>query len=217
METVMHWSHGVSMNKRIGADVLDPDVRLMLLFKDGDTGAFEQLFSRHMHAIVNFAYRFVRNREMAEELAQDIFLKVYEGGGRYQPQARFTTWLYRIATNTCLNEVRKPHFRVVHETLTPTERDDPDAKPIDPREKGSAAPDKILERQAVARVLRRALDTLPEKQRTAFILSKYQEFSYAEVAEIMRISEKAVKSLIHRAKETLAERLEPLLPELLKQ
>ncbi len=187
------------MTKRIE----DSDARLMLRFKDGDTDAFELLFSRHLRAIINFSFRFVRNRAMAEELAQEIFLKVYAGASGYEAQAKFTTWLYRIATNVCLNEVRKPRFLAVHEPLAEALRI------------GSAeAHGDRLQRQAVSRAIRQALDQLPGKQRVAFILNKYQELSYAEVSEIMGTSEQAVKSLIHRAKETLAEKLKPSLPEL---
>ncbi len=199
MEAALQWTSAKQQ------EIADPDVQLMLRFKDGDPGAFESLFARHTRALVNFAYRFVRSREVAEELAQDVFLKVYESAGSYQAQAKFTTWLYRIATNVCLNEIRKPHFRAaqnaVDESLCVA----------------ASEPDDSLERQSVGRVLKQALDGIPENQRTAFILNKYQEFSYAEVAGIMKISEKAVKSLIHRAKEALAARLQPLLPELLEK
>ena len=91
MEAALNWEHGIFMIEETAAEILDSDVRLMLRFKEGDTEAFEHLFSRHTHAIVNFAYRFVRNREMAEELAQEVFLRVYEGAVGYQAQAKFTT------------------------------------------------------------------------------------------------------------------------------
>jgi RNA polymerase sigma-70 factor, ECF subfamily len=178
----------------------DSDTRLMLRFKEGDREAFELLFSRHTRAMINFAYRFVRNREVAEELAQEIFMRIYEGAGGYQAQARFTTWLYRIATHVCLNEIRKPRYRATHAPLE-------EAIPIG----RDAQTGERLEREAVSLAIRSALDQLPEKQRTAFILNKYQELSYEEVSEVMKISDKAVKSLIHRAKETLAGRLKPFL------
>jgi len=193
--------------------IFDEDAQLMLRFKGGDAGAFDELFSRHTRSMVNFAYRFVRDRQMAEELAQEVFLKVYEGAAGYQPQAKFTTWLYRIATNVCLNEIRKPRFRAAHQPLSTEGPGGPDVPSGDFRTSGG--PEGILQRQAISRALREALGTIPEKQRTAFILNKYQEFSYADVAGIMKISEKAVKSLIHRAREALADRLKPLLPGLI--
>ena len=191
----------------------DSDAGLMLRFKDGDMEAFTRLFARHTGPIINFAYRFVRNRGLAEDLAQEIFLRVYEAGAGYQVQAKFTTWLYRIATNVCLNEVRKPHVRAALKNM-----EDSGGVPetgISCATSVPALPDRLLEQQTVSRALRRTLEQLPENQRAAFILNKYQELSYGEVADIMKISEKAVKSLIHRAKETLAEKLKPLLPGLI--
>ena len=201
------------MNEEITIDVPDPDALLMLRFKGGDSGAFEQLFLRHTRAMVNFAYRFVRNREVAEEMAQEIFLRVYEASAGYEPQAKFTTWLYRVATNVCLNEVRKPHFQAMHQSVPAAPREDQEPTVFEPKTGDAAG--RHLERQAIARAIKEALEQIPLKQRMAFILNKYQELSYAEVAEIMKVSEKAVKSLIHRAKETLAEKLKPLLSGLL--
>lgn len=216
METVLALNPPlVVMTKVNQENSLDADAQLMLRFREGDLQAFESLFSRHCRSVVNFAYRFVRNREIAEELAQEIFLRVHDAAPGYRPEAKFTTWLYRIATNVCLNEVRRPQFRRLHQSLDSPSSDDPDGKPIEIEDKQRPGAQTLLERETVARALRQALEHLPEKQRLAFILNKYQDLSYAEVAEIMRISEKAIKSLIHRAKETLAARLKPLLPELL--
>jgi len=86
----------------------DPDVQLMLRVREGDADAFRELFEKHKRAIVNFAYHFIGNRQRAEEIAQDVFLQIYRAAVRYEPTAKFTTWLYRIATNACLNEVRRP-------------------------------------------------------------------------------------------------------------
>jgi RNA polymerase sigma-70 factor (ECF subfamily) len=213
MDTVLTWSPMTRTTEAIATDNPDADAQLMLRFKDGDIEAFETLFSKHMRAVVNYACRFVHNREMAEELAQEVFLKVHQGAKGYQAQAKFTTWLYRIATNLCLNEVRKPEFRAARRSLSVDPHRDP--APSAFAAAGRGGPDRVLDRQAILQVLKQALDQAPEKQRTAFILNKYQELSYAEVAAIMSMSEKAVKSLIHRAKETLAQKLKPLLPELL--
>ena len=214
MEAVLSWCYGMRMIEENAPEVFDEDVRLMLRFKEGDAEAFSALLSRHTRAMVNFAYRFVRDRQVAEELAQEIFLRVYEAAGSYRPQAKFTTWLYRIATNVCLNELRKPRFRAAHQPLS---TESPEEGEVAFRAGSNDGPDKTLLRQAISRALKEALGGIPEKQRTAFILNKYQEFSYADVAGIMKISEKAVKSLIHRARETLAERLKPLLPELMDE
>lgn len=215
MEAVRSWSSVIVMAEKTDAAVHDPDAQLMLRFKDGDTEAFDRLFVKHMRSIVNFAYRFVRNREIAEEMAQEIFLKVYENAAGYRIQARFTSWLYKIATNVCLNEIRKPQFRAPHQSLhaSPFEGGNDEDRKFE--FSTTAGPDKIFEQRDLSRIIKHALQQIPEKQRIAFILNKYQELSYSEVADVLDSSEKAVKSLIHRAKEALAERLKPLTAELL--
>jgi RNA polymerase sigma-70 factor (ECF subfamily) len=212
VETAIVWNRLAIMPESEGA-ATDPDAELMLRFQSGELAAFERLFGRHSRAIVNFAYRFVRNREVAEELAQEIFLRVYDAAAGYRVEARFTTWLYRIATNVCLNEIRRPQYRARLESLDAPAAE-PDGRPLELEDRGQPGAQALLERGAVAAAIKRALDQLPEKQRLAFILNKYQELSYAEVAGVMQTSEKAVKSLIHRAKEALSETLRPLLPEL---
>ncbi len=214
MDTALRWDSPALMNEETRDGSLDTDAQLMLRFQAGDLRAFESLFWRHSRPMVNFAYRFVRSRETAEELAQEVFLRVHDAAPLYRAQAKFTTWLYRIATNVCLNELRRPRFRAVHQSLDASTTDDPDDKPMEIQD-DHAGPDRLMERRAIARALIQALERLPEKQRLAFILNKYQDLSYSEVAEVMKTSEKAVKSLIHRAKETLAARLKPMLPELI--
>lgn len=211
MEAALQDSYRIPMTEDTAIE--DTDADLMLRFKAGDARAFDRLFARHTRAVVNFAYRFVRNRGSAEDLAQEIFLRVYEAAPGYKVQAKFTTWLYRIATNVCLNEVRKPHVRAALNN----EEDCGDIGKVEisGMDNAPVLQDRLLEQQAVFRALGQALEQLPEKQKAAFILNKYQDLSYGEVAGIMKISEKAVKSLIHRAKETLAEKLKPLLPELI--
>jgi RNA polymerase sigma-70 factor (ECF subfamily) len=207
----MRWSSLVIVPDERRIANPDADAQLMLRFKAGDLAAFEELFARHARPLVSFAFRFVRNREVAEELAQEVFLKVHDAAPGYRPEAKFTTWLYRIATNVCLNEIRRAPYRTRHESLDALAGDDPDMPLLELEDTARAPADVVLERRAVAELLKQALATLPEKQRIAFILNKYQELSYAEVAEVMRISEKAVKSLIHRAKEAMAQRLRPLM------
>lgn len=214
MESALVWSPLAVMKEATEAS-LDRDAELMLRFKAGDQDAFDALFDRHCASLVNFAYRFVRSRELAEELVQEVFLRVYDAASGYRATARFTTWLYRIATNVCLNEMRRPRFRVAHESLDSRQTEDRNAVPFELPDRGRPAADILVQRRAIADALRKALEELPDKQRIAFVLNKYQELSYAEVAEVMAVSEKAVKSLIHRAKEALAAMLQPLMKELL--
>jgi len=193
------------------APTSDPDVQLMLRFRAGDDGAFRELFEKHGRAIVNFAYNFVGNRSRAEELAQDVFLQVYRAGARYEPQAKFTTWLYRIATNACLNEVRKPERRYHVRPLENESEDDRERAEI-----GFADPDALqgdvalAGRQLEARI-REVLGTLPENQRAALVLSRIDGLSYREVAETLECSESAVKSLVFRATAAMRKGLEEFL------
>ena len=215
METILQWNSLALMAQDIPVGTRDTDTQLMARFQAGDLRAFETLFSRHSRPVVNFVYRFVRNREIAEELAQEIFLRVHDAAPSYRPEAKFTTWLYRIATNVCLNEIRRPQFRAIHQSLDGSGLTDAGEKPIELADRHRPGPQSHMERRDIATALRQALEQLPEKQRLAFILNKYQDLSYAEVAEVMKTSEKAVKSLIHRAKEALCARLKPFLSELI--
>jgi RNA polymerase sigma-70 factor (ECF subfamily) len=189
----------------------DPDVRLMLSFQKGDVGAFQQLFNKYSASVVNFAFRFVGSRERAEELAQEVFLQVYRWQERYEPRAKFSTWLFRIAHNHCLNEIRKGEYKVSHESLDSRlnsegderERDLPDANP----KKG----DDILAAKQAADKIQQILRRLPESQRSAVTLSRLEGLSYQEVAEVLGTTEKAVKSLVFRATQSLREGLREFL------
>ena len=217
MEAVLDRRPMIEIAGRTGTGIRDLDAQLMVRFREGDAGAFDTLFRKYMARIVNYAYRFVRNRDIAEELAQEVFLKVYENAGGYKAQAKFTTWLYTIATNICLNEVRKPQFQAIHQPLFLAQEGNGGEEEIRIEAGTTEGPDVLMERRALEVVIKDALEQIPEKQRIAFILNKYQELSYAEVAGVLEISEKAVKSLIHRAKEALADRLKPLMHELLSK
>jgi len=189
----------------------DPDVRLMLRLKAGDQSAFGELFEKHSRAIVNFAYHFVGSRERAEEITQDVFLQVYRAAGRYEPQARFTTWLYRVARNACLNEVRRPEYRHARRPLE-RETDDPGGRgeialPDPAAPEGERA---LAGRQLEAKI-REALAALPESQRAALLMSRTEGMSYRDVAEALACTESAVKSLVFRATAALRKALEEFL------
>jgi RNA polymerase sigma-70 factor (ECF subfamily) len=182
-----------------------PDAELMLRVKAGDEGSFADLLSRYRDPVVNFLYRMVRNAAIAEELAQDVFLRVYRARASYQPSAKFTTWLYRIATNVALNQIRDGRLGRQMAAI-----DDPESEVG--RELRS--PDANIEEQLVAESLgwevRQAVMGLPGKQRAAVLLHKYQELDYQQIAAALGCSESAVKSLLFRAYETLRERLSHL-------
>lgn len=188
---------------------IDSDLELMLRVRSGDAESFEILLSRYRLPLVSFFVRMVRDRALAEDLAQEVFLRVYQARQRYQPEARFTTWLYRIATNLALNAIR--------------DRKAGDAPAVDDDEDGAPRVARIADTRATAeeqlmqadreRLIRQAVECLPEKQRAAVILHKYQEVDYRQISSVLGLSESAVKSLLFRAYENLRVRLEPLLQE----
>jgi RNA polymerase sigma-70 factor (ECF subfamily) len=186
--------------KRLAAREPDDDVRLMLAFRGGETRAFDALFRRWASPLLRYLERMVRDAAVAEELVQETFLRVHRGRERYSPDARFSTWLYRIATNVALNELRRPRRRAVHESA--------DAEGGPELFSTAAGPDETAHARSLGRDLERALSDLPANQRAALCLVAVEGFSYSEVAEALDVTEKAVKSLVHRARRALATALE---------
>ncbi|MBI2816106.1 MAG: RNA polymerase sigma factor [Acidobacteria bacterium] len=184
------------------AVVTGSDAELMLRVKEGDEGSFTSLLSKHRDPVINYLYRMVQNAAVAEELAQDVFLRVYRARQTYEPTAKFTTWLYRIATHVALNALRDGrHAR----------RDQPLDDPLGERPREWRDPQPNVEDHMVADAqgweIRRAVQSLPEKQRAAVILHKFHDLDYKEIAQTLSCSESAVKSLLFRAYETLRLRL----------
>ena len=175
---------------------------------------FETLIARFHDEIYRYLWRLL-GPDDAQDATQDVFMRAYQSYGRLRPDSNHRAWLYKIATNVCLNEIRKPQFRVQHQSLHGSPLDGGNDEDRKSEFGTTATPEKIFERRDLSRIIKQALSQIPEKQRIAFILNKYQELSYSEVADVMDSSERAVKSLIHRAKEALAERLKPFTAELL--
>lgn len=185
----------------------DPDVQLMLRFKDGDEDAFRELFAKYQNQIINFCYRFCFDRELAEDLAQEAFLRVYRGGRRYRPKARFSTWLYRIAVNVCLNEVRKMKKYSVTQSLDRTTKDDSYDRRPEYGDKNQVPADEMMSGRQREQQIKTALRNLPKEQRAAVVLRIYNEFSYKDIADQMSVSEGKVKTLIFRGRQALKESL----------
>lgn len=186
----------------------ETDEERMLRLKAGDEDAFDHLLRKYRTPVVHFVYRLVHEPALAEELAQEVFLRVFRARQRYQPRAKFTTWLFRIATNVALNALRDGRMRRQSEASI-------DAGDAGPQVAHLSAPEPTAEQRLLeaerARQIRGAIEALPEKQRLAVLLHKYQELDYAEIASILGCSESALKSLLFRAYETLRVRLRPLV------
>lgn len=182
----------------------DPDVECMLELKKGDRDAFEILMRKYYPRILNFVYRFLGNRQRAEDLTQDVFMKVYKNARRYRPRSKFQTWLYTIAKNSCLNELRRNRGQMVSldepimfdERVLKKEISDPHADPAG----------ELLQKEKKV-LIQTAINGLPENQRIAVILRRYESFSYAEIAATLNVTDKAVKSLLSRAKINLKNKL----------
>lgn len=188
------------------------DVQLMLGVKAGDEASFELLLRKYRNPLVSYLYRMVRDAATAEDLAQEVFLRVYRSRKQYAPSAKFTTWMFRIATNLALNARRDGRYRQFEVSVDqpPVEsgRDDPPVLEVADRQPGIERA--LIERDRAA-MIRRAVDALPEKQRAAVLLHKYQELDYDEIAGILGCSESALKSLLFRAYEALRVELAPLI------
>lgn len=180
----------------------DEDVRLMLAFAGGDEAAFDLLFDRWSGRLLRFLERMVRDPAVAEELLQESFLRVHRARNRYQPQARFSTWLYAIAANVARNELRRPFRRSPHES-TDAERDGSPLVLVS----NAPASDEVVEARRQGEAVETALEGLPERQRSALWLSAVEGLSYAEVAVTLETTEKSVKALVHRARLALSRQM----------
>jgi len=192
-----------SPDERVVSPQEDPDVQLMLAIKADDQEAFEKLFRRHIGRVARFARGMVRSEARAEEIAQEAFAHVYRTRHSYEPRARFLSWLYRIVTNLCITELRRPEHRVRIRGSGSEEEFELDSLP-DPEGGDSEA--RILSMERIRR-MRNAIARLPEQQRAAVLLAREEGLPYTSVAEALGVSVAAVKSLIHRATLTLREEL----------
>jgi RNA polymerase sigma-70 factor (ECF subfamily) len=189
---------------------LDPDAALMLRVKQGDTAAFTELVEKYKQPVMNLAYRTVRDMTEAEDLAQNVFVQVYKSASRYKSTAKFSTWLFTIARNLCLNEIRR-RSRHPAESLDASHPDHEDQPLQQYEDKKNFSPPESLLQGELAQQIDRALADLPENQRSAILLCRQDELSYEEIAEALGCSVSATKSLIHRGRETLKERLKAYL------
>ncbi len=182
---------------------LERDAQLMLRVREGDTLSFGLLLERHRGPVVNFMYRMVQNRGVAEELAQEAFLRVYRSRTTYEPTAKFTTWLFRISTHLALNWIRDQKGEKGKESLD-------DTFPGGAARQFSDRCPTVEQRlvfEAKLQEVRRAIELLPAKQRAAVLMHKYEDMDYTQIAAALNSSESAIKSLLFRAYEALRARL----------
>lgn len=189
---------------------LDPDAALMLRVKQGDSGAFATLVDRYKQPVMNVAYRMLRDATEAEDLAQNVFVQIHKSAHRYHVSSKFSTWLFTITRNLCLNEIRRRARHPAASLEAPhPDQDDQPLRQFEDR-KTASPPDSLLHGELEAKITQ-ALSDLPENQRLAILLCRQEELTYEEIAKVLGCSVSATKSLIHRGRETLKERLKPYL------
>ena len=189
---------------------LDPDAALMLRVKRGNRAAFAELVEKYRQPVMNLVYRTLRDETEAEDLAQNVFLQVYKSRSRYKRTAKFSTWLFTIARNLCLNELRR-RSRHPAESLEETRGEHEGQPQRQYEDKKNFLPTETLLHGELAQKIEEALAELPENQRTAILLCRQEDLSYEEIAKILDCSLSATKSLIHRGREVLKQKLKPYL------
>jgi RNA polymerase sigma-70 factor (ECF subfamily) len=186
------------------------DAEVMLRVKAGDESAFDYLVQKYRRAMVHFMYRTSRNGEAAEDLAQEVFLRVYRSRTSYEASAKFTTWLYRIATNLAVNHARDTRHERPENTLSLDETKKDTGTTMELADGSPTAEEALVRRERLAGI-REKVQSLPERQRIAVIMHKYQQMDYRQIADVMKLSESATKSLLFRAYETLREQLKEFI------
>ena len=186
------------------------DAEIMLRAKAGDESAFAYLVQKYRRAMVSFMYRMSHNAAAAEDLAQEVFLRVYRSRASYEPSAKFTTWLYRIATNLAVNYARDTRHERPDVTRSLDEPDEETGATLDLPDRSATAEQALLRRERMA-AIRAKVQQLPERQKIAVIMHKYQQMDYREIAKVLKLSESATKSLLFRAYETLRGQLKEFI------
>jgi RNA polymerase sigma-70 factor, ECF subfamily len=182
------------------------DAALMLRVKAGDDTAFDFLVQKFRRQLIGFMYRMTHSQHIAEELAQEVFLRVYRSRESYSAEAKFTTWMYRIATNLALNHLRDTKTERTEVSVSLDEPDGETGRTPDVSDHGLTAEEDLLRRERLA-AIRKQVEALPERQRMAVLMHKYQGMDYKEISKVLKLSESATKSLLFRAYETLRETL----------
>ncbi len=195
-------------------ELTDPDVRLMLRVRDGSAAAFEELVSRYQARLTGVLEHLVPGKGQAEDMAQEVFMRVYRARATYKPTAKFSTWLFTIANNVANNAIRKlVRRKEVHLQSTPSGKSL--ARPLDNMAKAASGlmPARVLAQSEVSEIVKLAIHSLGDRQRTALLLCKYEHMSYEEIGQTMGLSSQAVKSLLSRARSNLRDILQPYIQQ----
>ena len=193
----------------MGDDTNDEDIALMALVARGDESAFSRLVEKHQHAVVGTVAKMTNNSADTEDIAQQVFIRLWKSAKRYEPTAKFTTFLFTITRNLVFNASRKKSRRKEHSL---DEQEDDWHRSVEDQHPGSR-PDQSLEQDELRAVVDRAIASLPEKQRLAVVLRRYEQMPYDEIARVLDLSIPAVKSQLFRARTALREALEPYLSD----
>ncbi len=188
------------------------DTDLMLLIKNGDQQAFRELVERHKLSVLNLCLRFTGNRTDAEDLAQEVFIRIFQAAPNYEVKAAFTTWLYRITVNLCLNHQRRKKvlsFFSLNHGKNSQHQSQYRVLDFPAKER----PDSDFEKKEIQQIVQNAIQSLPENQKSVLILYRYHELSYKEIADVLDTSVPAVESRLHRAKENLKKKLKFVMDE----
>ncbi|HEY1500263.1 MAG TPA: RNA polymerase sigma factor [Acidobacteriaceae bacterium] len=188
------------------------DAEIMLRVREGDDVGFNFLIEKYRKPIINFMYRMVHNQAVAEELAQEVFLRVYRSRQTYRAEAKFTTWLYRIATNLGVNHARDTKHERTAQTIYLDQPDPETGTTPDVADMTPGAEEEMVKDERM-KAIRKHVMALPERQRTAVLMHKYQGLDYKEIGAVLRLSESATKSLLFRAYQTLRERLKEFVEQ----
>ncbi len=186
------------------------DEQLMLAFKAGNAKAFATLVQRHRQAVFNFIFRFVNNRQRAEDVLQETWLKVVRSSSEYEPKAKFTTWVFTVARNLCVDHARKETYRQTDSLDAPVSDDGERSLGETLPDSEGASPDRAAHNVRVRPLIEKALASLPEEQREVFLLREYQGLGFKEIAEVVEVNENTVKSRMRYALEGLRKRLAEL-------
>ena len=200
-----HADAGVQVAPSVDYESLT-DADVMLRVKDGDDAGFEYLVLKFRRPMLSYMYRMARNSSVAEELVQEVFLRVYRSRATYNAEAKFSTWLYRIATNLAVNHARDTKYEKPELAVNLDETDSETGQAPDLADSTPSAEQALLRRERLA-AIRQHVQNLPERQRMAVLMHKYQGLDYRQIAEVLKLSESATKSLLFRAYETLREKL----------